>query len=112
MLPGFDKSAFNQGPFADARRDTTEAVLPGTVTIAGTVYPCGARRGEKGLQPLETGGYYERQDLRVWIPKSRLPTPPAVKSSITYAGETFIVEGIDHAEAVFTEWLIRAGKSS
>lgn len=112
MLPGFNKAAFNQGAFADSYQGTREAVLPGDVTIGGTVYHCAARLGEKGLQPLETGGYFERQELRVWIPKSRLPTPPAVKSSITYAGETFIVEGIDHAEAVFTDWLIRAGKNS
>jgi len=80
----------------------------GSITIGSTTYQGGALHlGPLKQEFSESGNWKPAQRMSIHIPKSRLATAPAKRTTFTCRGLTFAVDEVAGQSPDAIEWIIR-----
>jgi hypothetical protein len=91
----------------------TEALHPGSITLAGKNYTAAISLGTIQQVPQEDGsGWDKLQTLTVQVRKALLPTAPGKRTVITHNGVDYLVTTIGGQSAQEPAWRIQAERRS
>lgn len=92
----------------ERQQQAIDRAFGSTVTLSGTSYPAAVLVGRVEQVPKEDGSGWERvQDITAVVRKSRLPTPPVTKITLTYGSVPYLIESVGGQNSGDVSWVIK-----